>query len=195
MIPAAPTSTAILAAKLEQKLGYMIRSFNSWWTKLDHKSCPDPDCRAVSLTILSSKYTLHQNWQCSDCLKPLDILSKYPSWVSKILLLMYSLRNLKNGKTISTFQLRDRSIWPATYEASPESLACNISTIRISWVKNNIIGNNWSEINIFYSLLTFSILPRSNPSKFFNVKYGGKVNLQEKSFVKLLIESKLTAPK
>lgn len=28
------------------------------------------------------------------------------------------------GPIWRTFQLRERSIWPATYEASPESLAC-----------------------------------------------------------------------
>ena len=75
-----------------------------------------------------------------------------------------------------TFQLNVRSIWPATYDASPESLAY-IHCINVKqWLcekEHPLASKRYNE------LLTSSIFPRSKPSKFFNVKPGGKTNLNK----------------
>lgn len=79
-----------------------------------------------------------------------------------------------------TCQLRVRSICPATYEASPESSACKKNHTPTE--KESVIEELLMEIEFsieWHFTLTWSILPRSNPSKFFNVKYGGKVNLHQ----------------
>ncbi len=80
-----------------------------------------------------------------------------------------------------TFQLRERSICPATYEASPESLVCRLTPCMIIEEKNIYI-NNYMEnylLDIKKSSWwpTLSIFPRFNPSKFFRVKNGGRTNL------------------
>lgn len=75
------------------------------------------------LTVLSSNYTLHKNWQLGDGLEPLHILQVNGklSFFNNTIFVCFYLFELTFF--FVTCQLRVRSICPATYEASPESSA------------------------------------------------------------------------
>jgi len=89
-----------------------------------------------SLTIFRGDYTLDKNWELGDGLQPFHVLRTQDPRTKGFIIHAQEERHaiqcrLCNGKETKmvpgfylTFQLRDLSIWPATYEANPESWVC-----------------------------------------------------------------------
>ena len=121
MMPAAPEWTASLAAveQTTRRRQQASRECNVWTLEEEEKALK-------KLTVLCRDDSLHQDRQRGDALQPLDILHVHKRITVAPAIGIMASRHIKARSYI--FQLRVRSVCPATYDASPESLACKCQT-------------------------------------------------------------------